>query len=36
LIIKKTSGDLFDVLDDEKSKYEFDEKIINAFDILEL
>ena len=35
LIIKKTSGDLFDVLDDEKSKYEFDEKIINAFDILE-
>lgn len=36
LMTKKTSEDLFDVLNSERSKEQFDEKIKNAFDILEL
>ena len=36
LMTKKTSEDLFDVLNSERSKEQFDEKIKNAFYILEL
>lgn len=36
IVIKRTSKDLFDVLSGEKKGEELDEKIKNAFDILEL